>query len=151
MPAGRPGGTLNEPRRPAASTHDRDCRRFDLDAMSELLAVAGAARRPAGPRIGVVTASGGQAELILDVASAAGIDLPPLGLDIRRKAEEVIGPLTGDGNPLDAWGNGDFTRNFNVPSSYASNMNETNPRESSSETPAAVTLSRGTAVMTSTS
>jgi acyl-CoA synthetase (NDP forming) len=84
----------------------------DLDAMSELLAAAGAARRPAGPRIGVVTASGGQAELILDVVSTAGIDLPPLGADIRRQAEDVIGPLTGDGNPLDAWGNGDFARNF---------------------------------------
>ena len=84
----------------------------DLDAMSEMLAAAGASRCPVGPRIGVVTASGGQAELILDVASAAGIDLPPLDQDIRRKAEAVIGTLTGDGNPLDAWGNGDFTKNF---------------------------------------
>jgi acetate---CoA ligase (ADP-forming) len=84
----------------------------DLDAMSEVLAAAGATRRPAGPRIGVVTASGGQAELILDVAGAAGIDLPPLDGEVRRKAEDVIGALTGDGNPLDAWGNGDFARNF---------------------------------------
>lgn len=84
----------------------------DLDEMSEVLAAAGARRRPAGPRIGVITASGGQAELILDVASAAAIDLPPLDPEIRRKAEDVIGALTGDGNPLDAWGNGDFARNF---------------------------------------
>jgi acetate---CoA ligase (ADP-forming) len=84
----------------------------ELDAMSEVLAAAGAPRRPAGPRIGVVTASGGQAELILDITSAAGIELPPLDAEIRRKAEDVIGALTGDGNPLDAWGNGDFARNF---------------------------------------
>jgi len=84
----------------------------DLDAMSEVLAAASGTRRPAGPRIGVVTASGGQAELILDVASAAAIDLPPLDDGVRRKVEDVIGALTGDGNPLDAWGNGDFARNF---------------------------------------
>ena len=84
----------------------------DLDALSEVLAAAGGARRPAGPRIGVVTASGGQAELILDTASEACLELPPLDAAVRRKAEAVIGPLTGDGNPLDAWGNGDFAKNF---------------------------------------
>ena len=84
----------------------------DLDELCEVLAAASGSRRPAGSRIGVVTASGGQAELILDSAGAAGIDLPPLDPAIRRKAEAVIGPLTGDGNPLDAWGNGDFARNF---------------------------------------
>jgi len=84
----------------------------DLDEMSEVLAAASGARLPAGPRIGVVTASGGQAELILDVATEAGIDLPPLDARTRAEAERVIGPLTGDGNPLDAWGNGDFAKNF---------------------------------------
>jgi acyl-CoA synthetase (NDP forming) len=84
----------------------------DLDALTEVLAAASGARRPAGPRIGLVTASGGQAELILDVASDSGIDLPPLASHVRAEAERVIGPLTGDGNPLDAWGNGDFAKNF---------------------------------------
>jgi acyl-CoA synthetase (NDP forming) len=84
----------------------------DLDALTEVLAAATGARQPGGPRIGVVTASGGQAELILDVASEAGIDLPPLDPRVRAEAEQVVGPLTGDGNPLDAWGNGDFARNF---------------------------------------
>jgi acyl-CoA synthetase (NDP forming) len=70
------------------------------------------AGRPPGSRIGVVTASGGQAELILDVASEAQIELPPLPANIRADAERVIGPLTGDGNPLDAWGNGNFAVNF---------------------------------------
>lgn len=84
----------------------------DLDELTEVLAAASGARRPAGPRIGVITASGGQAELILDVASEAGVDLPPLATDVRANAEQVIGPLTGDGNPLDAWGNGNFSVNF---------------------------------------
>ncbi len=84
----------------------------DLDTLSEVLAAASGTRRPSGRRIGVVTASGGQAELILDVASESGLDLPPLDPPIRARAESVIGPLTGDGNPLDAWGNGDFATNF---------------------------------------
>ena len=84
----------------------------DLDELAEVLAAATCSRRPAGRRIGVVTASGGQAELILDVATQAGFDLPPLEPGIRAETEAVIGPLTGDGNPLDAWGNGDFATNF---------------------------------------
>ncbi len=84
----------------------------DLDALNEVLAAAAGARKPSGPRIGVVTASGGQAELILDVASESGLELPPLGVAVRADAEKVIGPLTGDGNPLDAWGNGNFSVNF---------------------------------------
>jgi len=84
----------------------------DLDELNEVLAAASGTRRPSGPRIGVVTASGGQAELILDVASEAGLELPPLDAKTRVDAERVIGPLTGDGNPLDAWGNGHFAVNF---------------------------------------
>jgi acyl-CoA synthetase (NDP forming) len=84
----------------------------DLDEMAEVIAAANAANRPAGSKIAVVTGSGGQAELILDVASQAGIDLPPLDSATRAEVEKVIGPITGDGNPLDAWGNGDFVRNF---------------------------------------
>lgn len=84
----------------------------DLDELTEVLAAASGSRLPAGPRIGVVTASGGQAELILDVATEAGVDLPPLDANVRVKAEQVIGVLTGDGNPLDAWGNGNFAVNF---------------------------------------
>ncbi|HXH82744.1 MAG TPA: CoA-binding protein, partial [Candidatus Tectomicrobia bacterium] len=30
----------------------------------------------------------------------------------RAEVERVVGPITGDGNPLDAWGNGDFATNF---------------------------------------
>jgi hypothetical protein len=63
-------------------------------------------------RTAVMTASGGQAELIPDVASTAGLDLPPLSAGARAEVERVVGTLTGDGNPLDAWGNGDFATNF---------------------------------------
>jgi acyl-CoA synthetase (NDP forming) len=60
----------------------------------------------------VVTASGGQAELILDLASADGLELPPLPAAARTEVERVVGTITGDGNPLDAWGNGDYRTNY---------------------------------------
>src|ERR1700722_7793513 len=84
----------------------------DIDEMTEVLAALQVPKRPRGRSIAVVTGSGGQAELMLDVAEAHGVDLPPLDAASRHKAEEVIGHLTGDGNPMDAWGNGDVKRNL---------------------------------------
>jgi acyl-CoA synthetase (NDP forming) len=84
----------------------------DMDELTEVLAVCQGERWPAGRRLSVVTASGGQAELVLDVASECGLELPPLPPDSRKEAERVIGAITGDGNPLDAWGNGAYATNL---------------------------------------
>jgi acetate---CoA ligase (ADP-forming) len=80
----------------------------DLDELTEVLAVCQGTRWPAGTGINVVTTSGGQAELILDVATSAGIALDPLPAAAREAVERDVGRVTGDGNPLDAWGRGDF-------------------------------------------
>lgn len=84
----------------------------DLDEMTEVLAVAQGKRWPNGPRVSVLTGSGGLAELILDNATAAGLELPPLTPAEREDAERVIGHITGDGNPFDAWGNGNYAANL---------------------------------------
>ena len=84
----------------------------DLDEMTEVLAVCQGSRWPRGRRIGLTSGSGGQVELILDLAPALGIELPPLSPQDRAEAERVIGTVTGDGNPLDYWGNGDFRTNL---------------------------------------
>src|SRR5436309_46337 len=63
----------------------------DLDELTEVLAVCQGRRWPTGRRLAVVTASGGQAELILDVATAAGLELPPLSAEGRKEIERVIG------------------------------------------------------------
>jgi acetate---CoA ligase (ADP-forming) len=84
----------------------------ELDEMAEMLACCQGPRRPSGRRLAVMTASGGQAELILDLATAAGLDLPPLSPASRAEMHRALGTLTGDGNPLDAWGNGDYATNF---------------------------------------
>jgi acetate---CoA ligase (ADP-forming) len=84
----------------------------DLDEMTEVLAACQGARWPRGRGISVITGSGGLAELILDNATAIGLDLPPLTPDERKEAESVIGRITGDGNPFDAWGNGNYAVNL---------------------------------------
>src|SRR5262249_59413849 len=48
----------------------------------------------------------------LDNATALGLDLPPLSPNERAEAERVIGRITGDGNPFDAWGNGNYAVNL---------------------------------------
>jgi acyl-CoA synthetase (NDP forming) len=84
----------------------------DLDQMTEVLAVCQGERWPRGRGISVVTGSGGLAEMILDNATAIGLDLPPLTPGERAEAERVIGRITGDGNPFDAWGNGNYAVNL---------------------------------------
>ena len=85
---------------------------FDVDEMAEVLAVCQGERWPAGDRIAVATVSGGQAGLILDVASAADLSLPPLPQDLSRPLSDLLNGITGDGNPMDAWGNGDYAQNI---------------------------------------
>jgi acyl-CoA synthetase (NDP forming) len=80
--------------------------------MTEVLAVCQGERWPRSRGISVITGSGGLAEMILDNATAAGLDLPPLSSAERAEAERVIGRITGDGNPFDAWGNGDYAVNL---------------------------------------
>jgi hypothetical protein len=76
------------------------------------LAAFQTAQCPAGRRLAVITSSGGLAELILDVAAEIGIKLPPLSPAQKAEIEAEIGFVTGDGNPLDAWGSGTFAANL---------------------------------------
>jgi acetate---CoA ligase (ADP-forming) len=84
----------------------------DIDEMSELLAAFQPTSRLRGGRTGVATLSGGHSELILDLAESAGIDLPPLSSNELREIQRVVGHVSGDGNPIDVWGNGDTRVNF---------------------------------------
>src|SRR6516164_4062431 len=84
----------------------------DLVEFTEVLAASQGAKRAAGCRIGVITSSGGLAELILDTAAPVGLQLPPLSAAAKAEIEGEIGFVSGDGNPLDAWGNGTFAANL---------------------------------------
>ena len=61
----------------------------ELDEMVEVLACCQGPRWPTGRRLAVMTASGGQAELILDLATAAGLHLPPLS-DAARARDAAV-------------------------------------------------------------
>lgn len=84
----------------------------DLDELAEVLAACQGRVWPSGRRIVVVSGSGGQSELILDQATAAGIEMLPLHPGERQAIEKVVGHVSGDGNPIDVWGNGDFNANL---------------------------------------
>jgi acetate---CoA ligase (ADP-forming) len=84
----------------------------DLVEFTEAIAAAQSTRCPAGCRLGVITSSGGMAELILDIAASTNLQLPPLPATVKAEVEQLIGFVSGDGNPLDAWGNGTFLVNL---------------------------------------
>jgi acyl-CoA synthetase (NDP forming) len=84
----------------------------DLVEFTEVIAAAQSMKPPAGRRIGVITSSGGLAELILDIAVSTNLELPPLSAAAIAELERRIGFVSGDGNPLDAWGNGTFLANL---------------------------------------
>jgi acyl-CoA synthetase (NDP forming) len=84
----------------------------DLVEFTEAIAAAQNSKHAAGRRLGVITSSGGLAELILDIAVSTDLQLPPLPVAVKAEIEQQIGFVTGDGNPLDAWGNGTFLVNL---------------------------------------
>ena len=82
------------------------------DELVEVLAACQSSRLPTGPRIGLISASGGQVELIHDVVHRCGYVLPPLASLTRERLHTEAGIETRDGNPLDAWGDGNWRRNL---------------------------------------
>jgi acetate---CoA ligase (ADP-forming) len=84
----------------------------DLVELTEVLAAFQHWKRPRGRRLGIITSSGGLAELILDLSAAADLQLPPLSPAAGAAIEQQIGFISGDGNPLDAWGSGTFAANL---------------------------------------
>lgn len=84
----------------------------DLVELTEVLAAFQHWKPPVGRRFGVITSSGGLAELILDIAAVAELQLPLLSSQSRAVIENQIGFISGDGNPLDAWGSGTFAANL---------------------------------------
>ena len=75
----------------------------DLDELLALGEVLGTRRRIAGRRAHLVTNSGGEGNLLADVAADVGLELPRLGEAATRSLTERW-PLFSPRNPLDPWG-----------------------------------------------
>ncbi|MGX5653350.1 acetate--CoA ligase family protein [Geodermatophilus nigrescens] len=75
----------------------------DLDELLALGEVLGTRRRVAGVRAHVVTNSGGEANLLADLAEDVGLELPGLSGDAAAQLTDRW-PLFTARNPMDPWG-----------------------------------------------
>jgi acetate---CoA ligase (ADP-forming) len=69
-------------------------------------ALLGYDRWPAGRRMGVLTASGGACDIIADLASAQGLEIPPFAEPTADAIAEYLPPFATARNPLDVTGYG---------------------------------------------
>lgn len=79
----------------------------ELMAFGELFSVRRVA--PAGTRTQIVTNSGGEANMLADIADEVGLELPPLSGELTSALKERW-PLLGVRNPLDPWGADDYAQ-----------------------------------------
>lgn len=82
-----------------------------VDSMEELLETVlalGSGKRPAGNRLAVVTASGGQIELILDEIGKHDLQLPTLAPRTQATLKAMLPDFLEPTNPLDYWGIPDY-------------------------------------------
>lgn len=77
-----------------------------LDELLDTVELFAAPRRPKGIGIGIGTDSGGERQLIVDVATDVGIDLPELSPASALKIQQLLDPGMEAANPLDYWGDG---------------------------------------------
>ncbi len=77
---------------------------FRARNIDEFFDVAYAASFPAplprGPRLGVLTVSGGVGALMADVAEEVGLEMPPMPEDAQRRLKALV-PFCGPRNPVD--------------------------------------------------
>jgi acetate---CoA ligase (ADP-forming) len=86
-----------------------------VDSLDELLetAIAMQSRRvPAGGRIAVLTASGGQIELVHDNLPGTGLSIPAFGDETKTELRGILAPFLPAHNPLDWWGTADPDENL---------------------------------------
>lgn len=84
-----------------------------LDELAASLMLFSNGRRAAPGRLVSIHDSGGERELIIDLADRVGVEFAPIGPDTRAAIAARLDPGLEAANPLDAWGTGaDFARQF---------------------------------------
>ena len=79
-------------------------------------------RRPAGPRMTVLTNSGGPGVMAADAIAEYGLEAAPLGDETRKKLDEVLPPYWSRNNPIDILGDAGADR-------YVQALERINPEE----------------------
>jgi acyl-CoA synthetase (NDP forming) len=77
-----------------------------LDELADTLEMLASDRAAGAGGLGAVTDSGGERELLVDVAGTAGCPLPELGPDTLAALEAVLDPGMSPANPVDSYGDG---------------------------------------------
>jgi len=96
------------------ATFDALCERYNvcqvetLDELADTLELLASDRRPSADGLAVVTDSGGERQMIVDLAADAGARLADLGPTTRECLEAMLDPGFTPDNPLDAWGDGRY-------------------------------------------
>lgn len=75
----------------------------DLCDLVETLEILGRKRWPRGRSLGAISESGGEAELLADQATANGLVVDELPVELARQLEIEFPNYVRAGNPLDAW------------------------------------------------
>jgi len=75
-----------------------------LDEMLDTLELMTCDRAPTGDAVGVQTDSGGERQLIVDLAGDIGLKLAELTQTTKTKLAETLDPGLDDDNPVDYWG-----------------------------------------------
>ena len=80
-----------------------------VDSLEELMTVSAAASRglfPRGPKVGVVTASGGVCDIVADLAHLAELGTPQWSDQTANRISEIVPDYASAQNPLDVTGAG---------------------------------------------
>lgn len=73
----------------------------DLEEMIDVATAFAQPKRPAGPRVGVVTSSGGAGIAAADALTRAGLSVPTLTGEVRRSLEAILPAFGSAANPVD--------------------------------------------------
>jgi len=76
----------------------------DLDEMAATLALFDMPRRPGPGGLATVHDSGGEREMLVDLAEDLGVPFPEIGEACRQRLSRALEPGLEPENPLDAWG-----------------------------------------------
>jgi len=92
----------------AVCRHHNVVRVRALDELMDTLELFSRGRTPPTPGLAIVTDSGGERQLIVDVAADRGVPLTTLAPSTKTRLEQVLDPGFEGTNPLDAWGDGGY-------------------------------------------
>ena len=79
-----------------------------IDELTDTVELLSSPRRPGGAGVGMVTNSGGERQLVVDLAADLGCPMATIGPATMQRLEAVLDPGMSPLNPVDSFGDGRF-------------------------------------------